>query len=583
MRKVSELATEALRAYIDAQRSAVKTLITPVFNVKGYGAEGDGTTNDTIKIQDAIDAAEAAGGGMVFFPVGYEYLVATLTVFSPNVSLYSMGAKLKSKTNDTIIHILSTNNIRIDGLDIEGYGNEDDSPVYPGVQNGILIEKSSYVWVENCNISYCLAQGIMISGKETSTQTYDATATHHVYVHSNNVRDCNQNITVFEGAKDVFIDENTSEYAYTWGIGIDDRSTSDTEAHMCERVIVFDNVVRFCGRNGAASQGSIVVTGSKHVLVHHNIITDAGQATYVDDISQTSYAYGIGVTSGQSTNVCTEVQVTDNTIVRCSRQAIVLNGVTRCKVSGNGIFDCGYRTDPAIAQEMIQIAKATLGDSSTQGSNRNIIYGNHMHKAEASANMDYGVKVADSDCASNSIHDEEYWGLATAIVDSGTGTRKEKVYLDGADTATSYTFGDFTIRTTGGVAYIDVAGSIETVLSGALRPNGRLSGVYAGTGSPEGAVTAYVGSIYLREDGGHMRTTYQKYSGLGNTGWIALMPYLTGTVAPTTGAHNQGAIVWNSAPAVAGGAGSQYTIVGWVCTVSGTPGTWVEMRCPTGT
>lgn len=38
-------------------------------------------------------------------------------------------------------------------------------------------------------------------------------------------------------------------------------------------------------------------------------------------------------------------------------------------------------------------------------------------------------------------------------------------------------------------------------------------------------------------------------------------------VAPTTGLHAVGEIVWNNAP-LSGG------YIGWVCTVAGTPGTW---------
>lgn len=43
----------------------------------------------------------------------------------------------------------------------------------------------------------------------------------------------------------------------------------------------------------------------------------------------------------------------------------------------------------------------------------------------------------------------------------------------------------------------------------------------SGTGSPEGIVTANVGTIYLRSDGGAGSVLYVKESGNGNTGWIA--------------------------------------------------------------
>jgi hypothetical protein len=43
----------------------------------------------------------------------------------------------------------------------------------------------------------------------------------------------------------------------------------------------------------------------------------------------------------------------------------------------------------------------------------------------------------------------------------------------------------------------------------------------SGTGSPEGAVTANTGSLYLRMDGGAGTTIYVKETGTGNTGWVA--------------------------------------------------------------
>jgi hypothetical protein len=45
--------------------------------------------------------------------------------------------------------------------------------------------------------------------------------------------------------------------------------------------------------------------------------------------------------------------------------------------------------------------------------------------------------------------------------------------------------------------------------------------IYGGAGSPEGVVTAPIGSLFLRTDGGASTTLYVKESGTGNTGWIA--------------------------------------------------------------
>ena len=50
---------------------------------------------------------------------------------------------------------------------------------------------------------------------------------------------------------------------------------------------------------------------------------------------------------------------------------------------------------------------------------------------------------------------------------------------------------------------------------------GSTAGIYSGIGSPEGAVTANVGSLYMRTDGGASTTLYVKESGSSSTGWIA--------------------------------------------------------------
>lgn len=54
------------------------------------------------------------------------------------------------------------------------------------------------------------------------------------------------------------------------------------------------------------------------------------------------------------------------------------------------------------------------------------------------------------------------------------------------------------------------------------------------------------------------------------------------TAAPTGGTYAQGDRIKNSQPSELGTTGSKYVITGWICTASGTPGTWLPMRTLTG-
>jgi len=58
----------------------------PVFNVRHFGAAGNGKARDTQAIQKTIDVCHAARGGTVYFPAG-EYLTGTI-VLKSNVTLY---------------------------------------------------------------------------------------------------------------------------------------------------------------------------------------------------------------------------------------------------------------------------------------------------------------------------------------------------------------------------------------------------------------------------------------------------------------------------------------------------------------
>lgn len=58
--------------------------------------------------------------------------------------------------------------------------------------------------------------------------------------------------------------------------------------------------------------------------------------------------------------------------------------------------------------------------------------------------------------------------------------------------------------------------------------------------------------------------------------------YAALTAAPTTGEFQKGDVVWNSSPSELGAGGSKYMVIGWLCTVAGSPGTFLPMRVLTG-
>lgn len=75
------------------EASVASSSVTGIFDVRRFGATGDGKTLDTQAVNRAIDAAAAAGGGMVMFPAG-TYLCFSIHLKS-QVHLYlSQGSTI---------------------------------------------------------------------------------------------------------------------------------------------------------------------------------------------------------------------------------------------------------------------------------------------------------------------------------------------------------------------------------------------------------------------------------------------------------------------------------------------------------
>ena len=64
-----------------------------VVNVKAVGAVGNGTTDDTVGIQKALDFLKTSGG-IIFFPIGTYFISTPLIFYSNQKIVFEKGAKL---------------------------------------------------------------------------------------------------------------------------------------------------------------------------------------------------------------------------------------------------------------------------------------------------------------------------------------------------------------------------------------------------------------------------------------------------------------------------------------------------------
>ncbi|MBS1868192.1 MAG: hypothetical protein JSS99_00855 [Actinobacteria bacterium] len=156
------------------------------YNVQSapYEARGDGSTDDARAIQEAINAANGAGGGIVYFPAGTYVVGTTLTLYS---RIYLVGAgvdatrlRLRARANTDLVKSsgydeavgtgLIERGIEFAGLiDLTLEGNSRENTSGTGLKH-----YGRCLVVRNATISYCAEKGISsergIGGEQMEAQ-----------------------------------------------------------------------------------------------------------------------------------------------------------------------------------------------------------------------------------------------------------------------------------------------------------------------------------------------------------------------------------------------------------------------------
>lgn len=152
-----------------------------MFNVRSYGAVGNGTVDDTAALQRATDAAAAAGGGVVYFPPG------TYRVTSPGVivksSVYFEGAGYeisivyKDETSADFkgaLHNADTfpDYFAVDHLSIRNLGFLGTGETQRTSSTSALVQVSADdVTVSGCSFNYARSAGLFIEQSRRAVVT----------------------------------------------------------------------------------------------------------------------------------------------------------------------------------------------------------------------------------------------------------------------------------------------------------------------------------------------------------------------------------------------------------------------------
>lgn len=299
-----------------------------VFNVRSYGATGDGRTNDAPAIQAAEEAAERAGGGQVYLPAG-RYWVGDTILIGSNIDFYGDGnSSVLIRSNHLTLH--------------PSYGVDCAAAHPPTRLQRFLLSNRHYNCVDrNIRLHDFEADGSQISSVPNScflcfSGLRDSTVEHVTVVNAP------QDAMFFNnGGVNLLVQDNTIlMHNRLWGNGCGINIEMHAEGHSWGGVTIRDNTIVTAGSNfctaalnracsgdadcadlqpptcghGASTVGAIGVTWGVS-STHPPIVAITGNHIWVGN-----HHYGI------ICNGCVDSTISDNVILPATRRGIAASG-----------------------------------------------------------------------------------------------------------------------------------------------------------------------------------------------------------------------------------------------------------------
>jgi hypothetical protein len=510
----------------------------PPGDVRRYGALGDGTTDDTTAVNAALSINQS-----VLFPTGFIFICGPLTASVAGQSISGYGATVRFKTGSTNGQMSVTGA----GVSILGVTFDFNSVA----QNGVVV-RSQDVTIRDCTFAGagttgagCIYGTNNLAGtagpdrlKILSNRIISGTATQYgIYVEST-VADC---FGVQIVGNYIDMTPNTTNGTGIYLTGQNSPYTYKQQKWEITGNIVIGTVI--------APTGIGIVTRAWYGICSNNVVTGFTMCISMD-FSERSVISGnrLDLPSG-ATSYCLEINGSYNTIIGNN-----MNGGKYSISSSNGNAAIGYNVysgnifrEPSLAGIYFNGAATSVQQCDITGNQfiftttgRNAIYlqadcrytlisGNKFFGPGSGVASGRGVFIAptagvttyDVAILGNSFSG---WERPVAIYNANN-IAAQRVQFNGNDCSNDMT------SSTG---WLSLEGFPPTYGTGITQLNNTRSTIPSanyvdranniidsyGTGTPEAAVTAGVGSTFHRTDGGAGTSLYVKESGTGNVGWV---------------------------------------------------------------
>jgi parallel beta-helix repeat protein len=368
-------------------------------NVKDFGATGDGTTNDAVNLQSAINAAVAAGKDL-YIPEGEYNCGSTTLTLGGSIRVFGAGAgqtvlKKTVDTADELIYALSQSEIEIEGI---RFHYTPATTTVSGNLAAIAFSSATKSAVRNCHVTGAFYVGIVFENSDQCQAT-------GCYIRG--VK--NRALYAYQDCKDITFSHNhidghnfggttaTTDY----GININPAGSGNFILGM----VVSSNTIRNCVFQGIATAENTVGTtiiGNTifNITSFHGILVQ--KANSVSNFYTTvmgNYVQGCGLYG----IYCLEsfyTAVQGNVVAGCDDHGIYLNLHQNSVISGN-------------------VLVANGGDGiHVVSSNRNIITSN-----QSVTNTGYGLNITSAASSFNRYNDNYFYANTTGtVVDNGTGS-----------------------------------------------------------------------------------------------------------------------------------------------------------------